>query len=103
MHNHNNNNNNNNINNNGIGIKSLSAFYLAHKNFNDKSSKKAPPCLSCVLRFCALLSVKREIETGFGVRIVEGVHKAVNYSDYLSCEVLILNQLNDSLGFISKA
>lgn len=38
----------------------------------------------------------------FGVRIVEGVHKAVNYSDYLSCEVLILNQLNDSLGFISK-
>ena len=47
MHNHNN--NNNNINNNGIGIKSLSAFYLAHKNFNDKSSKKAPhACLvSC--------------------------------------------------------
>ena len=63
-HHHNNNNNNNNINNNGIGIKSLSAFYLAHKNFNDKSSKKAPPCLSCVLRFCALLGVKREIETG---------------------------------------
>ena len=44
---HNNNNNNNNINNNGIGIKSLSAFYLAHKNVNNKSSKKAPPCLSC--------------------------------------------------------
>lgn len=35
------------------------------------------------------------------MRIVED--KAVNYSDYLSCEVLILNQLNDSLGFISKA
>ena len=61
---HNNNNNNNDINNNGIGIKSLSAFYLAHKNVNDKSSKKAPSCLSCGLRFCALLVVKREIETG---------------------------------------
>ena len=63
MHN-NNNNNNNNINNNGIGIKSLSAFYLAHKNVNNKSSKKAPPCLSCGLRFCAFLVVKREIEKG---------------------------------------